>query len=178
MKTAQPDKRLVVHFAVEVALGFLYQTVDLLQTLEVPHGRGKEKTENHVHIVYESLATLLLVAHEVYHHVGLVIANGDSHVALVDNAKRHGGVRRTRADFLDVGDAENDEHPTVVVLIAGTLVGIADVGKEIIGNVELVFQHLLVFFSWTGYLYPAVGLPFVDGCQVVVDVPECFHCSC
>ena len=89
---------------VEIVLCFLDVSVDLLQAFQVPHRRRKEQSENHVYVVGESLAPLLVVTNEVYHHVGLVIAHSDGHVALVNNTERHRGVRRTRAYLLHIGN--------------------------------------------------------------------------
>ena len=111
----------------QVALGLVDERVDLLQSLQVPHGRAVEQAENHVHIVGEAHAALLLVADEVDHHVRLVVAHGDGYVALVYDAKGHSGVGRAAAYLLHVGNAQDDEHPAVVVFIAGPFVGIADV---------------------------------------------------
>ena len=65
----------------------------------------------------------------------------------------------------------------MIVLIAGGLVGIADVGHEIVGYLKLVFDVELIFLGRARHLYPAVGLPFIDGCETTSVVPECFHCS-
>jgi hypothetical protein len=94
----------------------------------------------------------------------------------VDDAQRHGGVRSAAAYFLDVGDTEDDEHPAIVVFVAGTLIGIADIRKEIIRDFEFFFQQALVFISWTCYLYPAVWLPLVEWRQSLFYVPVCLHC--
>ncbi len=65
-------------------------------------------------------------------------------------------------DFLDVRDTEDDEHPAIVVFVAGTLIGIADIREEIIRDLEFFFQQALVFIGWTCYLYPAVWLPLIE----------------
>ncbi len=44
--------------------------------------------------------------------------------------------------LLDVRDTEDDEHPSVVVFVAGTLIGIADIRKEIIRNLKFIFQQV------------------------------------
>ena len=77
----------------------------------------------------------------------------------MDDAEGDGGVGRAGAYLLDVGDAEDDEHPAVVILIAGPLVGIGDVGEEIIGYLEPLLQFLLVLLRGASDLYPAIGLP-------------------
>lgn len=138
-------------------------------------GRRQEQPENHVYIVGKAHPALLMETYKVYHHVCFVVAYGDGYVALVYYAERHCGVGCARAYLLDVWYTQDYKHPSVVVLIAGTLVGIADVRKEIIGYLELVFQHLPVFFRGTCYLYPAVGLPFADSVQPIVCVPICSH---
>ncbi len=177
LQPGEADEALVVHLVVEVVLGLLDERVDLLQPFEVPHGRGEEEAEDHVDIVGEALAPLLLVGHEVDHHVGLVEADRDGDVALVYDAEGHGGVGRARSDLLHIGYAEDDEHPSVVILIAGSLIGIADVAEEVIGDVELLFQFALVLVGGTSDLYPAVGLPLWYGLQALLNVPICFHCS-
>ena len=177
LQPGEADEALVVHLVVKVVLGLLDERVDLLQPFEVPHGRGEEEAEDHVDIVGEPFAAFLLVGHEVNHHVRLVEADGDGHVALVYDAEGHGGVGRARPYLLHIGYAEDDEHPSVVILIAGPLVGIADVADEIIGDVELLFQFALVLIGGTSHLYPAVGLPLGYGLQALLNVPVCFHCS-
>ena len=124
LQTAQTDQTLVVHFLVEVALGLIDEHRDLFQTFQVPDGTGKEDAEDHIDMVGEPLAALLLERDEVDHHIRLVETDGDGDVALVDDTERYGGIWRTAPNLLDVGDTEDDEHPTVVVLITGTLVGI------------------------------------------------------
>ena len=133
---------------VEVALRLLDEGVDLFESFKIPNGRRQEEAENHIDIVGESFATLLLETHEVDHHVGLIIANRDGDVTLVDDTKRYGGIWRAASDLLDVRDTENDEHPSVVVFITGTLIGIADIRKEIVGNLKFIFQQALVFIGW------------------------------
>ncbi len=64
----------------------------MLQSFQIPDSTGEEQAENHVHIVGEAFATLLLVADEVNHHVCLVIADGNGDVAFVDDTQGHGGV--------------------------------------------------------------------------------------
>ena len=159
LEPGESDQALVVDLLVEVLLRLLDQGVDLLESFQVPYGGGEEEAEDHVHIVREALAALLLVADEVDHHVGLEVADRDGDVALVDDAEGDGGVGRAGAYLLDVGDAEDDEHPAVVILIAGPLVGIGDVGEEIIGYLEPLLQFLLVLLRGTSDLYPAIGLP-------------------
>ena len=84
---------------------------------------------------------------------------------------------RARPYLLDVGYTQDDEHPTVVVLIACALIGIADVAEEIIGYVELLFEFSLVLVGGACHLNPAVGLPFGNGFQGLFNVPICLHCS-
>jgi len=162
LQARQSDKAFVVHLVVEIVLGLLDEGVDLLESFQIPHRAGEEQSEGHIHIVGESLAALLLKAHEVDHHVRLVEAHRDGHVALVDDAQGHGGIGCAASYLLDVGDTEDDEHPSVVVLIAGTLVGIAHVAEKIVGYVEPFNQLSLVFICGAGNLNPAVGLPFGD----------------
>ena len=175
LQTAQADKALVVDVVVEIALGLLDEAVDLFEPFQIPDGRGEEKAENHVHVIGESLAAFLLVTHEVDHHVGLIVAHGDGDVAFVDDTERHGGVGCARAYLLDVGYTEDNEHPAVVVLITGTLVGIADVGKKVVGYLETLLQHGPVLIGRTSHLNPAIGLPFLNGGEPFGSIPICLH---
>ena len=127
MQARQVDEVHVVHVTIQVLLGFLDEQVDLLQPFQVPHGRRKEQAEYHVYGVGESQSAFLLIAYKVYHHVRLEIAHGDTHLFVQDDTEGNGRIRRTRAYFFHVGDTQDDEYPTVVELIAGTLVGIGDV---------------------------------------------------
>ena len=161
---------------VEVALRLLDERVDLLESLQIPYGRGKEETENHVYIVGEAFTSLLLETHEINHHVGFVIADGDGDISLVDDTQWHGSIRRAASDFLDIRNTEDDEHPAIVVFVAGTLIGIADIRKEIIRDLEFFFQQSLVLVGCTSYLYPAVRLPFIDSLQMILCIPICSHC--
>ena len=63
----------------------------------------------------------------------------------------------------------------IVVLITGTLVGIADVWHKIVGDVESLFEFSLVFFCGAGHLYPAVWLPLTEVAQFARSIPICFH---
>ena len=156
-------------------LGLLDEGVDLLQALQVPHRRAQEQAERQVYVIDEAHAALLVERHEVEHHVGLVEADGDGHVALVNDTQRHGGVGRARAYLLHIGYAQDDEHPTVVVLVAGTLVGIADVTDEIVGNVEALFEFALIVLCRTRHLYPTVRLPLRQVGKIAGSVPVCLH---
>ena len=93
----------------------------------------------------------------------------------MDDTQRHGGVWGTAAYFLDIRDTEDDEHPAIVIFIAGTLIGIADIREEIIRDLEFFFQQALVFISWTCYLYPAVWLPLIEYSQILVYIPISLH---
>ena len=159
MQPGQSYQTLVVHAVVQVALRFLDEEVDLLQPFQIPHGRREEQAENHVHMIGESLASLLLERNEVDHHVRLVEADGDGYVALMNDTERHSCIRGTRAYLFYVWDTQDDQCPSVVVFIAGPLIGIADIRKEIVGYFETLFQLLLVFFRWTRHLYPAARFP-------------------
>ena len=128
-------------------------------------------------MVSEADAAFLLERHEVDHHIGLVVADGDGDIALMDDTQGNGGIGRPRPYLLDVWDTEDDEHPTVVVLITGTLVGIADVRHKIVGDVELLFQLVLVVFCRTRHLYPTIGLPLRELGQSALGVPESLHCA-
>ena len=177
LQSRQSDKALVVHLLVQVALGLLNERVYLLESFQVPHCCAEEQAEYHVDIVGEALIAFLLEAHEVDHHVRLIVAHGDGDVAFVNDAQGHGGIGRAAAYLPDVGNAQDDEHPSVVVLIACPFVGIADVGDEIVGNAEPLFQLLLVFVGGTCYLYPAIGLPLIEHAEPTLGVPECLHCA-
>ena len=147
LQTAEAYQTLVVHLTVEIALGLVDEHRNLLQTLQIPDGTGEEQAEDHVNMIRKALIALLLVRHEVDHHVRLVVADGNGDVALMDDTQRHSGIRRPRPYLLDIGDTEDDEHPAIVVFITGPLIGIADVRHEIIGNVELLFEFALVWLS-------------------------------
>src|SRR3712207_7720850 len=47
-----------------------------------------------LHDALPIFTTLLLIAHEIEHHIGFVITYGDSYVALMDDTQRHGSVGR------------------------------------------------------------------------------------
>lgn len=126
-------------------------------------------------MVHKPIAALLLERDEVYHHVGLIVAHRDGDVALVNNTQRDGCIRGSGTYFLDKGDAQNDEHPAVIVFITGTLVGVADVGKEIVGNLEAFLEFALVFFCRTSHLYPAVRLPLIELTQSIGRIPVSLH---
>ena len=113
-------------------------------------------------MISEALTSFLLEGEEVDHHVRLIITDGDGNIALMDDTKWHGSIRSTAADFLDIGNTQDNQHPSVVVLITGTLVGIADVRHEVIGDIELLFEFVLVFFGGACHLYPAIGLPLCE----------------
>ena len=160
---------------VQFALGFLYQGTDLLQTLQIPHGTGEEDAEDEVDAVGESQSTLLLIAHKVYHHIRLVVADSDAYPLVENDAQRDGGMGRTALRLLDVWDTEDDERPALVVIVAGTLVLVSDVINEIVGDFQVVNQKFLIVAAGTGNLYPAVGLPRIERPQSLVVVPECTH---
>ena len=132
------------------------QTLYQMRDLKQPHG-------------------ILLIADEIYHHVGFVIAHGDGDVALVNDAERHGGVWSPRPDFLDIGYAEDDEHPSIVILVTRPLISIADVGEEIVGNLVFALQILAVLVGGTCHLYPTIWLPLIEQCQAFTIVPVCLH---
>ena len=140
MQAAQSYQALVVDTVVEVALSLLYERVDLFESFQIPYGRRQEQSEDHVDVVGESFSSFLLIAHEVDHHIGLVIAHGNGDITLVYDAQRDCSVRSSASYLLDIGNTQNDEHPAVVIFVAGTLIGIADVGKEVVGNIEFLFQ--------------------------------------
>ena len=139
LQPAQPDEAFVVHLLVKIVLCFVYKIAYLLQSFQVPDSRAKEKSEYHIHIVGEALSALLLERNEVEHHVGFEVAHRNGYVALVDNTQWHCCIRRAGTYFLYVGNTQDDEHPAVVVLVACTLVGIADVRNKIIWNVISLF---------------------------------------
>ena len=128
-------------------------------------------------MVGESLASLLLEAQEINHHVGLVIAHCNGDITLVYYAEGHGSIGRSRPYLLDIGDTQDDEHPSIVIFITCTLVGIAHVGEKIVGDIKLLFEQFLIFVCWTGDLYPTVGLPLVYHLQPTGSIPICSHCT-
>ena len=128
-------------------------------------------------MIGETHATLLLIRHKIDHHIGLVVADGDGDIALMDNSQRYRSIRCARAYLFHIGDTQNDEHPAVVIFITGTLICIADVREEVVGNIELLLQHLLVFFCRTRYLYPAIGLPLLELAQSTLSIPIGLHCA-
>ena len=93
------------------------------------------------------------------------------------DAYRYGGVWSSRAHLFDIGYAEDDEHPAVVVFITRSLVVVGDVGQEIVRNPVSLFELPSVFFCRAGDLYPAVRLPSVYFLQLAVGVPIRSH-SC
>ena len=105
MQAGEADEVLVVDAAVEVALGFFEQHVDLLQSLQVPHGGGVKQAEHEVYGVGEAAVALLLVRHEVDHHVRFVVAHRDADALVEDNAEGNGSVGRAAGHFLYVGNA-------------------------------------------------------------------------
>ena len=84
-------------------------------------------------------------------------------------------MRRAALGFLDVGIAEDDERPYLVIVTARALIFISNVVNEIIRDFEVVNQKILVFAAGAGHLHPAVGLPLVESAQSVAVVPECTH---
>ena len=116
-------------------------------------------------MIGEAFAPFLLETDEVDHHVRLVETDGNGDITLVDDTEGYGGIRCPRPYLFHVRDTEDDEHPSVVVLITGTLVGIADVRHEIVGDIELLFEFALVVFGGACHLYPAIGLPLCELAQ-------------
>ena len=92
LQSRQSDKAFVVHVVVEVMLGSVDECADLLESFEVPYGGAVEESEDHVYVVSESYSSFLLVADEVYHHVCLVVADGDGDVAFMDDTQGQGGI--------------------------------------------------------------------------------------
>ena len=88
MQAAESYQALVVYSVVQIALGFLDERVDLFQSFQIPYGRGEKETEYHVYIIGESLVALLLIANEVYHHIGLVIARDPARAHADDRSGR------------------------------------------------------------------------------------------
>ena len=126
-------------------------------------------------MIRKALAAFLLEREEVDHHVRFIETDGNRDIALMDNTEGHGGIRCSTADLLDIGNTQDDEHPTVIVLITGTLVGIADIRHEVIRDIELLFEFALVFFGGASHLYPAIGLPLCELGQSALGVPVSLH---
>ena len=160
---------------IKITFGLFDEGIDLFQPFQIPHGRGEEQAESEIYIVGEPFAPFLLIAHKVHHHRRLVVAHSDGHVTLVYDTQRHGGVRCARAYFFHVRDTQNGEHPSIVVFVAGPLVGIANVGKEVVGYVEFLFQHIPVFVRGASHLYPAARLPLLECSQFIGNVPVGSH---
>ena len=62
-------------------------------------------------------------------------------------------MRRAALGFLDVGNAEDDERPSFVIVIARALIFISNVVNEIIRDFEVVNQKILV--GWGRSLAPS-----------------------
>ena len=123
---------------IHITLCFVYKGIDLLETFQIPYRTGEEHTEYHIHIIDEAFSTTLLITDKVYHHICLKIAYCDSDLTLVYDTKRHGGIWRTGTYLLDIRNTQDDKHPSVVVLITRSLIGIGDVGEEIVRDVEFL----------------------------------------
>ena len=117
MQSREPHEVFVVDIVVELMLGFLYENADLLESFQIPNGRRKEEAEHKVYGVGESQIALLLIRHEINHHVGFVVADRYANPFIEDDAKRHRGVRRARPDFLDIRDTQDNERPALIVVI-------------------------------------------------------------
>ena len=89
---------------IEVTLSLLDEGIDLFQSFQVPYRWWKEESEDHIHIIGESRTAFLMEAHEIDHHVRLVVAYRDGDIAFVDDTQRHGGIGRATSYFLDIGD--------------------------------------------------------------------------
>ena len=175
LQTREPNQVLVVYLSVEVSLGFVHQNTDLLQALQIPHGRGEEEAEHHVHGVSETLVAFLLVADKINHHVGFVVTNRNTHALVENNAQRDGGVRCARLHLLHIGYAKDDERPAVVIVITGTLVLVSDVIQKVIGNFQILLQKSFVVRRGTRNLHPAAGCPFLLCAECVVGIPIGSH---
>ena len=93
----------------------------------------------------------------------------------MDDTEWYGGVWSTWAYLLDVWYTQDDEHPSVVIFVTGTLIGIADVTDEIVRYLESLLQIFTVIVCWTGHLYPTIWLPLCEWCQALACIPECLH---
>ena len=163
LQSGESDEVFVVNAVVEVALGLFDEDADLLQALQIPYGSGEEQAENEVHRVRKTAVSLLLVRHEVNHHVRLEVADGDADILVEDDTQGDGRMRCARPHLFDVWNTQNDERPSVVVVITGALILISDIVKEVIGYMQFVKEKFLVIGCWTGHLHPAIWLPFVQG---------------
>ena len=136
LQTTECDEVCVADFVVEALFCLVYAHADLLEPLQVPDGAAEEEAEYHVDGIDESQAGLLLIGDEVVHHVCLEVADRNEDVAFHDDTERDGGVGRAALCLFDVGDTQDDEHPSVVDVVAGTFVGIGNIADVVIGNVE------------------------------------------
>ena len=175
LQSRKPDEVLVVNFLVEVAFRLLNENGDLLESLQVPHRRRKEEAEHQVDRVGKAHVALLLIRYKVNHHVRLEVAHRDADVLVQDDAQRDGGVRRARTYFLNVGYAQDNQYPALVVFITRALVFISDVVQKIGGYVQLVKQEVFIVLRGAGYLCPAIGLPLVGGTQCAIKIPVSSH---
>ena len=117
MQARETDEVFITELMVELALIVFDKGTDLFQSLQIPDGGGEEQAEHQVDRVGEALIAFLLVRNEVNHHIRLVVANGDAKILVEDDAQGYGGVGGAAPDFLHVRDAQNDEHPTLVVFV-------------------------------------------------------------
>ena len=78
-------------------------------------------------MIRKAHASFLLELDKVNHHIGLVVADRNGDVTLVNDAEGYGSIRRARAYLFNIRNTQDYQHPTVVVLVTGTLVGIADI---------------------------------------------------
>ena len=160
---------------VEVLLGLVDERADLLEPLQVPDGTTEEEAEYHIHGIDETQPALLLVRHEVYHHVRLEVADRNEHVALHNDTERDGGVWRPALRLLNVRDTQDDEHPAVIYVVTGTFVRIGNITNIVVGDFERLLQEVNIFLRRAGHLHPAARLPIFNGTQTILSVPVCSH---
>lgn len=65
--------------------------------------------------------------------------------------------------------------PALIEFEAGSLVSIGDIREEILWNLIFFLELLTVFLCGAGNLNPAVGFPFTDLVNAIVNVPKSLH---
>ena len=117
----------------------------------------------------------MLIRHEVQHHVGLEVAHRQADVFVENQSHGDCSVRSATLFFFLVGDAENDEHPALIVVITCAFVLVSNVIEKVVGHFQCFFEIFFVFRRGTCGLNPAVGRPFVLRAQTLIVVPICEH---
>ena len=76
-------------------LGLFDERTDLFQAFQIPNSTRQEQSKDEVDVVGEAFAPLLLITHEVYHHIRFIVAHRDGDIALVNDTQRDRGIGRT-----------------------------------------------------------------------------------